>query len=292
MKITGSKFQDFYEFDCYKYGEPSILPEWYRSTYIVDEADKDDDRSIQIEIDSPLDKLLQSLFLYDDYSKYNWRGKYQSNRANLTPITIDEQIIGIYPFLYYIPVVGVREKTGKKIYLNWQYIDETILKPFNAEDAIALLKEPDYYKENLIFYQIDYQQCIYPEQIIKAGQNLQPKWKKEKYRNINDPFIIECREIFNLFNEPIIRFDKSLWTRYRFRHGKNGNFYKFYADLNINLSKTPILKYYPTIQTERDIYTEIENWVISIEREPEHISDNKTKIISHGFDLKTSFRKM
>lgn len=289
MKITGSKFRDFYEYDCYKYGKPSELPEWNRNTYLVEDRDKEDDRSIIVHYGSDLDNIIRSSFLYDITPKYNWRGKYQYNKANLTSIVIEEQIVGIYPYLYYIPQVGIREKTGDSIFVCGQRVDETVFKPFNVDDAIALLKEPEYYKEILVYYGLDYQQCLYPEQIIKAGQNIQSKWRKREYRNINDPFVVECREIFHKFGEPIIRFFPKNVERYP-HHSRET--YKFFADLNINLLSTPLLKWYSEIQTERDIYTEIENWVINQQREPEHIPDNKTKIVSHGFDLKTSFRKM
>ena len=42
----------------------------------------------------------------------------------------------------------------------------------------------------------------------------------------------------------------------------------------------------------RPIYNDIENFLWSIKQEPISEPDNKTKIINHGFDLKTSFRKM
>ena len=39
-------------------------------------------------------------------------------------------------------------------------------------------------------------------------------------------------------------------------------------------------------------YNNIENFLWSIKQEPISEPDNKTKIVNHGFDLKTSFRKM
>lgn len=40
------------------------------------------------------------------------------------------------------------------------------------------------------------------------------------------------------------------------------------------------------------VYNNIENFLWSIKQEPISEPDNKTKILNHGFDLKTSFRKM
>ena len=40
------------------------------------------------------------------------------------------------------------------------------------------------------------------------------------------------------------------------------------------------------------IYNDIENFLWAIKQEPIAEPNNETKIINHGFDLKTSFRKM
>jgi formyltetrahydrofolate synthetase len=40
------------------------------------------------------------------------------------------------------------------------------------------------------------------------------------------------------------------------------------------------------------VYNDIENFLWMTKQEPISEPDNKTKIINHGFDLKTSFRKM
>lgn len=52
------------------------------------------------------------------------------------------------------------------------------------------------------------------------------------------------------------------------------------------------LKYIKDDLDKRDVYTDIENYLWSMKQEPISEPDNETKIISHGFDLKTSFRKM
>lgn len=52
------------------------------------------------------------------------------------------------------------------------------------------------------------------------------------------------------------------------------------------------LKYIKDDLDKRDVYTDIENYLWGMKQEPISEPDNKTKIVSHGFDLKTSFRKM
>ena len=59
-----------------------------------------------------------------------------------------------------------------------------------------------------------------------------------------------------------------------------------------NEQPTNWLKYIKDDLDKRDIYTDIENYLWSMKQEPISEPDNETKIISHGFDLKTSFRKM
>ena len=57
------------------------------------------------------------------------------------------------------------------------------------------------------------------------------------------------------------------------------------------LSKN-ILKYWYDELNTINTYNNIENFLWSIKQEPISNPDNKTKILSHGFDLKTSFRTM
>ena len=59
-----------------------------------------------------------------------------------------------------------------------------------------------------------------------------------------------------------------------------------------NEQPTNWLKYIKDDLDKRDVYTDIENYLWSMKQDPISEPDNKTKIISHGFDLKTSFRKM
>ena len=53
-----------------------------------------------------------------------------------------------------------------------------------------------------------------------------------------------------------------------------------------------ILKYWYDDLNDLNTYINIENFLWSVKQEPVANPDNKTKILSHGFDLKTSFRKM
>lgn len=67
---------------------------------------------------------------------------------------------------------------------------------------------------------------------------------------------------------------------------------KIIKNVIFNEQNTNWLKYIKDDLDKRDIYTDIENYLWSMKQEPISEPDNKTKIVSHGFDLKTSFRKM
>ena len=60
-----------------------------------------------------------------------------------------------------------------------------------------------------------------------------------------------------------------------------------FQKLNMNISK-----YWMNELNDLNTYINIENFLWASKQEPLSISDNNTKIVSHGFDLKTSFRKM
>ena len=63
---------------------------------------------------------------------------------------------------------------------------------------------------------------------------------------------------------------------------------------NISFQKLDknVLKYWYDDLMDLNTYINIENFLWSVKQEPEANPDNKTKIVAHGFDLKTSFRKM
>lgn len=62
------------------------------------------------------------------------------------------------------------------------------------------------------------------------------------------------------------------------------------TNICFNKLALPIHKYW--INDMNNIYSDIENFLIASKLEPEPKISNNGKIIAHGFDLKTSFRKM
>ena len=108
----------------------------------------------------------------------------------------------------------------------------------------------------------------------------------------------ECKEIFEKLKSPIwTKFDKSLYeggVYWNFLYDKDHprKIVHYVKDICFNKLNNNILKYWYNELNDINTYINIENFLWSIKQEPVSTPDNKTKILSHGFDLKTSFRKM
>ena len=271
MKIL-SKFQDFYEFDCYRYGDPTPYPVWERN-----EEEK------RLVVDKNIGDKIESLFLHPTSPSSNWRNKYTHRMPDHTSLHIDEIVIGIYPTLYYIPIVYFYKTVPNP---DGPFKTKELRINLSPIDSILLLTEKNAYIELLKNYGLNYKKCLYPQEIIKAGENLF-KWNAKHHRDINTSFTVDWPELFDMCGSPILWFENNL----RIKNYLNPKFdFAFYKD--VNLSKTNLLEYYPEIVTERHLYNELENYFISKIQEPISEPTNEHKIVSHGFDLKASFRKM
>ena len=135
-------------------------------------------------------------------------------------------------------------------------------------------------------YGINYKKYLIPEQVLKAGKPIK-NFRGNGRDIINDSMIVENKEIFEYLKTPVfvIKYDFLDHARW------NDERIDIITDCNL-MEDTHILSAYPNILAERDIYNDIENFLWSQKQEPMSIPDNKTKILYHGFDLKTSFRKM
>lgn len=208
-------------------------------------------------------KEKSDLFKYfNKFIPYN----FQINTGHLL---IDFMIIGIYPKCYLVPFIV---KTVKTDYLNdtflvfpFQYLnDKDKLYNFANEHNIEISNRkyfPNFLKNNSYFYR--------------------------------DKTIIESFEDIDLFKKlgvPTFIFTKNISFVRRCSNDLQ--------DLNLiknpifNELHTNVLKYIKEDLDNRPIYNDIENFLWSIKQEPISEPDNKTKIINHGFDVKTSFRKM
>lgn len=259
MKIT-SKFTDFYEYDCYRYGEPDQSIEWYRAL-IEENINKNDE----------IFRYIKKRYLLSSNALAN--KKIGKSENGYPCVTITENIIGIYPYVYYLPRIVFKER--------WEAITD-----LSIADSLKCLTIKNAWKEIFKNKNININKIVNLNQIVNAGKDIL-NFVDNSGIKITGSIIIEDKEIFDYFKEPIFHICVD----------QSSSDYIYYDHINawVNpclCADTPLLEYYPNILNDRDIYTDIENFLWSQKQEPMVIPDNKTKILSHGFDLKTSFRKM
>jgi hypothetical protein len=259
MKIISS-FTDFYEYDCYRYGEPDQSLIWKRETE-------------SIEYNKDLKKLLDKYFI----SSYNMQPSYHFKKlvARCTwkynfDISVIDRIVGIYPFIYYIPAVFIKGALVHK------YSDIKL----SGKDSLKIINEFDSWKEIVEKYGARIKDFnIFPRFLIEQSKNIIWAKGRELDENFN---IIKDEEIFNYLKTPIF------FAKKEFVFGDED----VEIELNPYLVSKDFQSYYPNILNDRDIYNDIEQFLWSQKTEPISEQSNNGKIISHGFDLKTSFRNV
>jgi hypothetical protein len=206
-------------------------------------------------------KEKSDLFKYfDKFIPYNFQ-------INTGLLLIDYMIIGIYPKCYLVPFIVKTDNYFNDTFLvfPFKYLDDKDkLYNFANEHNIEISNRkylPNFLKHNSYFY---------------------------RDKNIIESF--EDIDLFKKLGVPTFIFTKNISFVRRCSNDLQ--------DLNLiknpifNELHTNVLKYIQEDLNKRPIYNDIENFLWSIKQEPISEPDNKTKIINHGFDLKTSFRKM
>lgn len=264
MKII-SKFTDFYEYDSYRYGEPAPTPVWKR----VDNGEH---------IDNKICKYIYEKYFVHNLSYNRWKFYTTPNS-----ILLKQTVVGIYPYVYYVPEINIY-KLIKGILRPGQQNYELIYTIY-GEEFIECLKTKGFINEifnslNINIKNFLIENCV-ENKIIKFDKKINTIYKERNLFDI-DNFVTEDKELFNKIGDPIFVATQNDYNNNR------------YIDIhtNCNLLETSFLKSYPNILVERDIYTELENFIWSKTQEPEANPSNETRIVNAGFDLKTSFRNM
>ena len=268
MKIV-SKYKDFYD-------------------YLVQDHDADITYVRNIDVSYELyDKLYESDKRYT--SCYRLHDGYYigfiSGKEKDGYISFDNYVFGVYPNVYSQPLARVKYTSVTNnpeylyIILTKQIVDDIILRndiSSLVDFANKEIEKVPHFKEVKCF--VSYSN---PQKNL-----LNYVWKSE------------CKEIFEKLKSPIwTKFDKSLYeggVYWNFLYDKDHPRKKLHyvKDICFNKLNNNILKYWYNELNDINTYINIENFLWSIKQEPVSIPDNKTKILSHGFDLKTSFRKM
>lgn len=231
--------------------------------------------------------------LHEDLFDLKYRCSVYGDRLYRYPghISIDKFVFGIYPYVYAQPYF--------KICINSACGSEVIFvipsKSF-INDLVATKSIPEL--ENKI--------CSYCMDSLYKNDNINeayiPKklkmlsYYKLKETILNNTYKIECKEIFNKLNAPVYvwynykMFDSSVYAE-KINEGKMTDI-RYITNICFNKLSINILKYWFDELNNINTYINIENFLWSVKQEPIANPDNKTKILNHGFDLKTSFRKM
>lgn len=276
MKII-SKYKDFYDF-------------------IVQDHDADLTYIRQIGIvteyfDNLFHKEGNIIPYYSKYYGYSDRFQY----AKTGYIGFDNFIFGIYPFVYSQPILRIY---GKNI--AWGGIENSFII-LGRELVDKVLSDDDQlsqegYNELLKLAQKEY------DDLVEKGtyKPIKVSFNKKNFKEVQTSlksyvWKIDCPDIFYKIESPV-------FTKYYDELYVDGAYYNnwpkepktmhYITDISFQKLNHNILKYWYNDVFDLNTYINIENFLWSIKQEPEAKPDNKTKILAHGFDLKTSFRKM
>ena len=281
MKII-SKYKDFYDYFVEDY-DADI--HYVREPKAFSNGDKET-KDIVLNVNKLIDDVFSSK--YRSYLPYYYRNGYYGRSLNNNiagHISIVSATFGIYPYVYKVPIIRVAEP---KIYssINGLYyvmsnavVGKIMCARTHDEGVEILINEVKHltafntHFDNNTKFVFDYKDI-----------------KREINTNCGKE---DIKDAFYLLGAPIF-IHTSLDAIYE------GTQYAAMIDLHtacltnvcFNELNMNIIKYYYNSLYDLNTYINIENFLWSIKQEPVATPDNKTKIQAHGFDLKTSFRKM
>ena len=280
MRII-SKYKDFYD---------------HLATQIVGVDENDPltyvrDVNVITQEDDEFMKKIRNVFrthhLRPNYFSY---GAYRSILSHISwqhkdEIVIAHFLFGIYPYVYTQPI-AIAKYVDPKTDVNEKFIYVISQKDIDENELtkkIISSIEKITHKN----YKIGYKTGSINNYSAFGIKNYSAALKANTFK-------IEYPEIFKKFGSPVfVKYDVELFENGIYERNLNNKTGVHYIT-NISFQKLNynILKYWWEDLNNINTYINIENFLWSIKQEPESIPDNKTKIINHGFDLKTSFRNM
>lgn len=218
---------------------------------------------------------------------------YNKNEHN---IQISYIYFGVYPYIYMAPYIKVKtspydrmsylSQFNTQTYNHSHWIDEYRYVFLNKDNIDSFKTNKD-----LVKFAQKYTSLHLKEQDINFRHNEPSNYIKKNYVGK-----IECKDVFKYIECPVFcEYDSYILDTVIYIHelDKIKTFdLKYIGNCCFNKLNKDILKYWINELINLNTYINIENFLWSIKQEPISNPDNKTKILSHGFDLKTSFRKM
>ena len=210
-------------------------------------------------------------------------------------IDIENYIFGIYPYVYsqpYLEVAYIQKATANlssnRITMSRDWCEEYISLKDDKDKAEMEIDLAKRLTKNLSNDDDD---------LFRVPKSYNPTSKTTISRYL---WKEECPEIFMKIGAPtFVKYDDAVVEpTYGFEPRQqmdvvgNGKNLQYIANICFNKLSGGILKCWFDELNDLNTYINIENFLWASKQEPEHVPDNNTKIINHGFDLKTSFRKM
>lgn len=205
---------------------------------------------------------------------------YGASFAECNLLTV---VYGIYPYIYAVPMIWLyNENTG--FVLTKDMIGQIV----NSDDEYKALT-------SII--------CSETKATPKNGKkfDVANRYKIKGYLS-NLPSKAECPELFFNLGAPVFlkylgRGEMAITslvrgTPYENRFDSTKETTYFLTNIVFKKLNIDIIRPFADELYDINTYNRIENFLWASKAEPVSEPDNKTKILNHGFDLKTSFRKM
>lgn len=229
------------------------------------------------------------------YSSYYGYQDYSYSKRRNGEFTFDSFIFGIYPFVYSQPIVRIYYRNHTGVYDKFIILGHDLVNKLLDDSKIVSTAA---YENELIpliqeeFDKLVKQKVCEPATIFYYGKTFNNSLESHVWK-------VDCSDIFYKIEAPV-------FIKYYYDLFVNGAYWENWPETpvigdddhthyvtNISFQKLNynILKYWYNDLFDLNTYINIENFLWSIKQEPIANPDNKTKIIAHGFDLKTSFRK-
>ena len=228
------------------------------------------------------------------FNDFGW-----GNQKYLYSLIIESVVIGIYPYMYSVHFLILKDNRIKTPVKNAKYINvsiDTLTELTNSEII-------DLYIKNNPNIDVNKKDIYCSSHYNPSGIS---SWYLNNYK-LDREFIVYNEDIFRTLKSPIFAkfFGETQYRGYNYMRFMFSSVYKevdpylpgtlFFVDFSFNKMKNAgldLMKYIYNELYKRDFYSDLENFQWAIKQEPESIPDNNTKIINAGFDLKTSFRNM
>ena len=287
MKII-SKFKDFYDYLAQDYDADIVysrIPKWVGDLRL---------RKLYMFNNGWWKNADKTKLLYVEY-KNRW------SKVKIGNIDPEGIVFGVYPFVYSTPILKLfgRDDYGEDawkypyaVYISNSFIETLeneqdlkvrckVISKFAIDTVKAYNKHCNSWEtlsENVEYKLEDYFKDRILDHIMGYARKVEcPKI----FETLGSPVFIEENDLIDFYHSPFPEKSEDKKT-----------IKQYLVDLSFNALDPNIIKYWYNDLCDLNTYNNIENFLWSIKQEPQSQQTNKEKILSHGFDLKTSFRKM